>query len=150
MIDIFGESVNTELVDEETYKRQKVSLFDWLNDLNYEKKRLFSEETEQDFSAFMINRGMSQNVDTVMFANEMNKNCRGTKQMVYDFYYYIVTKKKRFGKWSKRDSVNDDNVKLVMEHYQVNRVRALEYLRLLSSEEVIKIKSMYEVGGRKK
>lgn len=150
MIDIFGEVVNNESKVDEPDKPKKVGLFDWLNNLNYDKKPIFNDETEKDFSSFMINRGMSQNVETIMFANEMNKHPLATKNMVYDFYFYIVSKKKRFSKWAKKDSTNEDDIKLVMDHYQINRNRANEYLRILNKNDIDKIKSMYVVGGKKK
>lgn len=149
MIDLEGKPVET-VKEEEPYKRKKVSLFDWLGDLNYDKKGLFSSETEQDFVPFMINRGMSQNMDTIMYANEMNKHWRVTKEMVHDFYLYIVPKKKRYGKWAKQTTDNKDEIELLMKHYNIGYHRAIEYLKLLSSEDIQNIKSQYAVGGKTK
>lgn len=146
MINLDGEAV--VVVEEEVYKRTKISLFDWLTDLNQEKKYLLREDTATDFSSFMINRGMSQNVETIMYANEMNKHCQLSKEMVHDFYYYILSRKKRFSKWAKQSGDNKEELDLITKHYGVSRVRAMEYLKLLTPEDLQKIQESHEVGGR--
>lgn len=140
---------NEVVIEEEIqYKRKRVELFDWLTDLNSGKEYLFNDQTQVDFVPFMINRGMSQNVETVMLANELNKHCLCSKEMVHDFYFYILSKKKRFGKWAKQSSDNKEELDLLMTHYSINRKRAIEYLALLSSEDMANIKKQYEVGGK--
>lgn len=134
--------------DEVLYKRKRIELFDWLTDLNSGKEYLFNDQTHVDFVPFMINRGMSQNVETVMLANELNKHCLCSKEMVHDFYFYILSKKKRFGKWAKQATDNKVELELLMTHYSINRKRAIEYLAMLSSEDIANIKKQYEVGGK--
>lgn len=147
MNDLDGNKV--ERVEVETsWKRKRVELFDWLSDLNQAKKYLFNDQTHTDFVPFIINRGMSQNVETVMIANEMNKHSHCTKEMVHDFYYYILTKKKRFGKWAKQSTDNKVALDLLMRHYAINRKRAIEYLELMTSKDIETIKLLYETGGR--
>jgi hypothetical protein len=147
MIDLFGDQVK-EKVEEEKYKRKTVSLFDWLNDLNYEKKNLFNDSTEQDFSTFMINRGMSQNIETVMLANELNKHYNVTKQMAHDFYFYLVPAKKRYSKWAKQSNDYKDTLDLLVKHYKVNKSRAVEYMKILTAEEIEQIRKLNDVGGK--
>lgn len=147
MIDLDGKEV--EIKVEEEYKRKRLSPFDWLNELNSGKADLFNEQTEPDFSPFMINRGLSQNIDTIMYANELNKHWHMTKQMVHDFYLHIIPKKKRYGKWAKQNVEDKDILDLIVRHYGVNRNRALEYMKLLSSDDINKLKESYEVGGKK-
>lgn len=146
MKNLEGNEVKIE--EEIQYKRKRVELFDWLTDLNSGKQYLFDDQTQVDFVPFMINRGMSQNVETVMLANELNKHSLCTKEMVHDFYFYILSKKKRFGKWAKQSTDNKDELELLMTHYSINRKRAMEYLALMSSEDMANIKKQYEVGGK--
>jgi hypothetical protein len=147
MIDLNGQAVEVK-EEEQEYKRTKVALFDWLTDLNYDKQYLFREETAPDFTPFMINRGMSQSVETIMYANELNKHWQLTKEQVHDFYFYLLSKKKRFNKWAKQSGDDKENIDLVVKHYGVNRLRALEYLKLLTPEDLQTIKASYDVGGR--
>lgn len=150
MIDLDGNEVVEVEEMPTTFKRGKVSLFDFINDLNHGKEYLLTDENQTDFSSFMVNRGMSQNVETVMFANEMNKHCLATREMVHDFYYYILSKKKRFGKWAKVCDDDKESLDLIMKHYCVSRVKAIDYLKLLTSENINEIKLKYETGGVKK
>lgn len=147
MIDLNGQAVEVK-VEEPEYKRTKIALFDWLTDLNYDKKYLFREDTATDFASFMINRGMSQNVETIMYANELNKHCQLTKEQVHDFYFYILTRKKRFAKWAKQSGDDKEELDLIIKHYGVNRLRAIEYLKLLTPEDLQTIKAAHDVGGR--
>lgn len=150
MKDLFGNEVIEKEQVTDTYKRGKVTLFDFINDLNGGKEYLLTDENQSDFSPFMVNRGMSQNVETIMFANEMNKHWQITKEMVHDFYFYIVPKKKRFGKWSKASGDDKDSLDLIVKHYGVSRLKAIDYLKLLSSEDINDIKLKYNEGGAKK
>lgn len=132
----------------ETVKIKKVDLFGFLTAIGESKEYIFSEETASAFVPFMVNKGFSQHMDTIMFANEMNKNYFGTKEMVHDFLYHSISKKKRYGKWAKQES--NDDVELLMKHYNINRKHAIQYLKLLTREQIDSIKQQYETGGRKK
>ena len=149
MIDLEGNDVS-EQQEEVVAKRKKVSLFDWLNELNQHKEYIFNDVTAHDFNPFMVNRGLSQNMETVLIANEMNKHWQLDKQMVHDFYYYIIPKKKRFSKWAKANNDDKDLLDLIVRHYTVNRVVAIDYLKLLTSEDIDKIKEMYDTGGKRR
>jgi len=49
--------------------------FDYLNSINYSKQDLMvDDDTEKAYNAFLVNRGLSYFQDTVLLANEMNKN----------------------------------------------------------------------------
>ena len=123
-------------------------LFDFLNDLNFDKKHLLNSDPNavQDMTPFIIKRGMSMNLDTVMVTNEMNKFGDCSKEMLYDFLFHIIPKKKRYGKWPKKSKSKD--VDLLIMHYGVNRNRAEEYISLLSTNELDGIKQMYYTGGK--
>lgn len=99
----------------------------------------------KSYPPFMINNGLSQFQDTVLFANEMNKYYCLDNKMQYDFLFYGVPKGKRRDKWAKAD-VSDD-VNSIMEYYCVNRTRALEYLEFLTHDQVAEIKSKLNPGG---
>jgi hypothetical protein len=134
----------------EDVKIKSVSLFDFIGDITFDKQYLLDESTEKAFVPYMVNKGLSQNVDTIMFANEMNKNWHGSKDMVHDFLFYSISKKKRYGKWAKADNTQEDDIKLVMSHYTINRRIAISYLGMLTKEQINKIRDMNRTGGRTK
>ena len=79
----------------------KMELKDWLNSINQTKRNLIDEDpaVEKEYPPYIINRCYSGHLDTVMFANEMNKYPFLPKKMQHDFFIHIVRKKRRFSPW---------------------------------------------------
>ena len=73
-----------------------MELKDWLNSINLNKNNLIDEDpsVEKEYPPFIINKCLSGHLDTVMFANEMNKYPFLPKKMQHDFFIHIVRKKK--------------------------------------------------------
>lgn len=129
--------------------KPKIGLFDWLNALNTTKANLMTdEESEKAFDPFIIRRGMAQNIDTVLLAQEMNKLHGLPKQLQHDFFLLGVTRKKRYGKWSKKEAVAE-NLKVVSTYYGVSLREAQEYVALLNDEQIAELVARMDTGGRK-
>lgn len=122
--------------------------FDFINSINGKSKIEWDDVTEKSYSPFIINRGLSFNMQTILFANAMNKYPLLDKKMQYDFYFNGVPKGKRFDRWQKKLAEEDD-VKLVKNFYDINTDRALEVLKLLTKEQLEVIKQKMSKGGRK-
>lgn len=125
------------------------SLFEWLDKVNTGKDIALNEDDPyKDYPAFQILQGLSQNLDTVLLANEMNKRPGLSKEMQFKFLDKSVIKKKRFGKWAKvEEEANKADVDVVTEFYQVNRNRAKEYLKLINPTELDYMRKMVSKGG---
>lgn len=138
------------LVDKpvEEVKITKLTFFDFVKDICEQKQYLFNESTEYAFVPFMINRALSQNVDTIMWANEMNKFRHGTSEMVHDFLFYSIPKKKRYNKWAKANNEDNEKIELLMKHYNVNRRVAISYLALLTEQQLADIQQRNNIGGK--
>jgi len=126
------------------------SVFDFVNDIGYGKEYLYTEQTKSKYESFLVNRAMSQHTDSIMYANEMNKHPELNKLLQHDFYFHILSRKKRYGKWAKADKENESILNLIIRHYKVNRVHAKQYLELMTDESIKSLKNTYEVGGLKK
>ena len=50
-------------------------LKDWLNSINFNKENLIEEDpsTIRDYAPYIINRCLSGNIDSILFAYEINK-----------------------------------------------------------------------------
>lgn len=121
--------------------------FDFLNSINDNKKDLFEDPTaEKDYSAFMINRGLSFFPDTIMYANEMNQFADIAKKWQYHFLLHSIPKKKRFSKWHKKDATTD-LIQLIVDHYKYSEKRAIEVLSILSPAQIDEIRKSHETGG---
>ena len=66
-----------------------MELKDWLNSINLNKNNQIDEDpsVEKEYPPFIINKCLSGHLDTVMFANEMNKYPFLPKKMQHDFLY---------------------------------------------------------------
>lgn len=122
--------------------------FDIINSINNKTSLEWDDVTEKTYAPFIINRGLSFNMQTVMFANVMNRFPQIDKKMQYDFYFYGVPKGKRFDKWQKKTELGSD-VQAVKDFYNINTDRAVEALKLLSNEQLDMIKEKLKKGGRK-
>ena len=81
-------------------------LKDWLNSINFTKENLMENpEVKKQYSPYIINRCLSGQIDTVLFANEMNMNHHLDKDMQYSFYLNSLRKRKRFSSWIKRNKI---------------------------------------------
>lgn len=130
-----------------------MNFFDFLNSINQTKEDLIKADSlnEKDYNAFMVNRGLSYFHDTIMYANEMNQFADIPKRWQYDFYLHGVSKKKRFSKWSKKESFGDDHiVHIIAKEYDYSLSRALEVMDILTDEQKEALIQKYECGGKSK
>ena len=107
-----------------------MSPFDLVNILN-EKKPHDKGEVLLDYNAWMVNAVLSNNRETVFFANEMNKYYDLSKDQQYEFYLNGIPKGKRFGKWNRK-SESSEMINIVMDFYDINRRTAEQYLSLMN------------------
>lgn len=125
------------------------SLFEWLDNINTGKNiDLNPDDPYRDYSPFQINNGMSQNLDTILFANEMNKKPWLEKELQHKFYAGAISKKKRFSKWAKvEEEGRKEDIDTLAEYYSINRDRAREYLKLVKPEQVEQMRKFLNKGG---
>jgi len=125
-----------------------LSPFDFLNAINYSKEDLIVDDiTEKQYVPYMVNRGLSYFQDTVLFANEMNKNHHLDHLLQFHFFINIVRKKKRFSKWAKPES--SDDVEVVKQYYGYSNEKARQACKLLTPDQIIELKKKVNKGGRK-
>ena len=125
--------------------------FDFLNDINYGKKNLMIDDTdhqvEKQYLPFIVNKGLSYTMDTVLYANEMNIRPNTDKKLQFDYLINTIRRNKRFPKWIKPEE--DENIKVIMDYYGYNAQRAKEVLSLHSMEEISQIKEKLDTGGER-
>ena len=123
----------------------KVGLFDFLKDISEEKKDILSDDNESQYSPYMVNRFLSMNQTTIMYANEMNLRYFLPKRLQYDYYFNALKKEKRYFKYLKEDE--QDNIDLVREYFGYGKSRAKEALSILSSEDIEYMRLKLNKGG---
>ena len=126
----------------------KMELKNWLNSINQTKKNLIDEDPslEKDYSPYIINRIYSGHLDSVMFANEMNKYSFLEKKIQYDFYLNSLRSKKRFSPWLRKDKIKD--LDYVKRYYGYSNEKAQQALKILTKEQLNFIRLKFETGGK--
>lgn len=129
----------------------KANPFDYVNAINQTKQNLMrgtenDNLAEKDYVPFMTNRSLSYFTDTVGMANEMNARHYLDKRLQFEFLLNIVRPKKRFAKWSKKESGGD--LALVKEYFGYNDSKALQALTILSDDDLRIIRTKLEKGGK--
>lgn len=126
--------------------------FDLVNAINSKKNVEWTEEAEKEYKPFIINRNFAKTADTVLFAAEMDLASGLDKKLQYDFYFYGVSKGKRFEKGITKDRKSDKE-QLVIDLLNVNLDCAKNYVRILDTVtpdwEIEEVKRL-EKGGRKR
>ena len=123
-------------------------LKDYLYSINQSKKNILDDDldAEHGYHPYIINRCLSSFTDTILFANEMNKNSHLPKKMQYDFFINSVKPRKRFSPWARKDSI--DYLDIVKEYYGYNDDKALQALRILTKDQLDTIKKALSKGGK--
>ena len=127
----------------------KYELKDWLNSVNINKDNLIEEDPEaiSSYPPYIINRCLSGHLDTVLFANEMNKYSNLDKDMQYSFFLYTLRKRKRFSPWLKKEQVDD--LDLVKKHYGYSNEKAKVAVNLLTKTQLEYIRNKHDMGGKR-
>ncbi len=124
-----------------------MELKDWLNSINFNKEDLTSDDPEciKEYPSYIVNRCLSGHLDTVLYANEMNKHPNLDKDMQYQFFLNSLRKRKRFSPWLRKDKV--DNLNIIKKYYGYSNEKALQALRLLTQQQLDYIKKRLDTGG---
>ena len=122
-------------------------LKDWLNSINFTKQNLIEEDPDSisKYPPYIVNRCLSGHLDTVLFANEMNKYSNLDKDMQYSFLLYTLRKRKRFSPWLKKEQVDD--LDLVKKHYGYSNEKAKVAVSLLTKTQIENIRNKHDMGG---
>ena len=125
----------------------KYELKDWLNSINFNKDNLIAEDPEAigSYPPYIVNRCLSGHLDTVLFANEMNKYSNIDKDMQYSFFLYTLRKRKRFSPWLKKEQMDD--LDLVKKHYGYSNEKAKIAVSLLTKTQLEYIRNKHDMGG---
>ena len=132
-----------------------VDLFkDWMPSINEKKLDIFrdtgfdQDSLEKDYPSFMINRALSQTMDTVQLANVVNVRADFmSAKMQYDFLMNTVSKKKRFAKWAKAES--SDRIDLIKKTFSFSQKKAEIVSDLIDDDAIKALEEWNFEGGRK-
>ena len=126
-----------------------MELKDWLNSINFNKNDLLEENSylSKEYPSFIVNKCVGGHMDTILFANEMNKYHFLDKDLQYKFYLNILRKRKRFSPWLRKEKVSD--LDYVKRYYGYSNQKATEVMKILTPEQLAYIKQRLDIGGKK-
>lgn len=134
--------------EEEKYKAPSISPFEFVEDIQYNKKGLVIDEwSEKQYNAYIVNKALSFGIDTVIQANEMNSRPHLDKKLQYDFLINSIRRKKRYNKWIKAEK--QEAIDIIKQYYKYNTEKAYRTLELLSEDQLQTIKEKLFTGGLK-
>ena len=124
-----------------------MELKDWLNSINFTKENLIEDDPEaiKSYPPYIVNRCLSGHLDTILFANEMNKYSNIDKDLQYSFLLYTLRKRKRFSPWLKKEQI--ENLDLVKKHYGYSNEKAKVAVSLLTKTQIENIRNKHDMGG---
>ena len=127
-----------------------MTIFDWLNQINYEKKSWdkFSQDEQKKFSTFIINRWLSMDENLIQIVNYFQKYSIGLLEPrdTYKWYCNIIPKQKRFNKYIKgKNSVKYDGelINTICKFYETSKQECIEYIGMLGKDELQDILELY-------
>ena len=112
-----------------------MKLWDWLNQITYEKKSWssFTEDQQSSFNPYMIHRFVSMYNGYIDIANIAQKIPLTEKEKVYTIYKTLLPKKKMYLKYVKNQ--NQKNYKelaeYISDYFEVSLGEADEYIYIL-------------------
>ncbi len=122
-----------------------MELKEYLYSINQSKQRV---EDLKDYPPFIVNKCLSSHLDSILYANEMNKCHYLDKEMQYDFFLNSLKPRKRFTPWVKKETL--EHLELVKQYYGYNHNKAIAALRILTKSELDEIKLLLDKGGIKR
>lgn len=124
-------------------------MFEYLDAITVNGKDIYEgTETAKEYPEFAINRGLAQNLDTVMFAAEMNKHPSIRGRMHFSYLLHAVKKKKRYAKWAKKTDEKLVALEAVKKQYGYSTEKALVALQILTKDQVNQIVNKQDGGVR--
>ena len=131
-----------------------MTIIDWINQVLVHKKSWdsFDESEQKTFSPYILNRFLSMDKDFIDILNYFQKFSIGLldNKYIYNFYCNALPKGKRFNKYIKaKKSIKHKDwlIELVRNHFEISKKDTLDYLELLTKDD---LKLLLEKYGTEK
>lgn len=142
--------IRPQVIEKKTKEEKKdksIGLFDFVNDISFNKENICKIEMEKtglfpkNYNQYLINMAFGNFPDTILFANEMNK--KNIPDFIhYIFLFNVIPKKKRFAKWYKEDNKKEECISSVMRYYGCSKKDAMSYMQILDKDTLNEIYDM--------
>jgi|21_taG_2_1085346.scaffolds.fasta_scaffold29400_2 hypothetical protein len=127
-----------------------MTIFDWINQINYEKKSWdsFSEAEQKTFNTFIINRWLSMDEELIQIVNFFQKYSIGLLEPkdTYMWYRDIIPKKKRFNKYIKGKKAmkyDSELITTICKYYETSKNECIEYIEMMDKKQLTSILELH-------
>lgn len=124
-----------------------VNVFDFVKSVTETKVDIY-EGNESQYTPFVVNKALSFNVDCVLFVQELNKYSSIPKDVQYQFLLNSLDKKRRYGRWVKRDAISED-MDLIKTAFNYSDEKAATVLSMMSDKQMLELRELMNKGGRR-
>ena len=101
-----------------------MTIFDWLNEISYNKRpwSSFNNEDRESFNSYMINRFISMKENYIDFVNTIQKYPI-SKESLYNYYCQLIPKRKTFFRYikPKKSTLNLSLITILSKHFKVSK-----------------------------
>ena len=117
-----------------------MTLFDWLNQITFDKKEWssFSEEQRESFNPYMTHRYVSMYIGYIDIANIAQKLPLTEKEKIYTIYKTMLPRKKLFLKYVKNQNKKNykELAEYIADYFECGLGEAEHYIDILRAEGV--------------
>ena len=113
---------------------KKRNVFDYVKSIN-DKKYIWDNFSDKEFDPYIINLAFSYYLDTLFFANEMNKYPKLSNKQIYDFLYFGISKRKRWANWNKQDKNKQEIIRKLSEFYNISENEMSNIIRIIGDDK---------------
>jgi len=116
------------------------------NIISYTKEKLSVADIDNYYISYIINRMVAQYPELIVFAEYMNRYHNIDKYDQFLYYCQIIPKSKRKVLWIGREK--NDDIDIISEYYCVSYTKAMEYYKILDSDQIDVLREKINEGGR--
>lgn len=151
----FGNQVKKEFDDSLEKEKEKAlaNPFSIVNNLYVTKRRdlIDIHSTCNKITPFILNRFIAADKACLKFAYAMSGCQQMPLKQLLLFYYYTIHQKKKHSipYYNNIDKLYQKRLDYICKVFQCNKIRAAEYYRLFSEEQLVQITENYKVTIKK-
>jgi|TARA_B110000285_G_scaffold67017_1_gene76958 hypothetical protein len=114
-----------------------VNIFDWLNEISYNKSdwSSFTKEDQDAFNPYMMNRFISMKHEHIDIVNLIQKYTL-PKNSLYNYYCQLIPKKKTFFRYikPKKNNTNQELIDILSKHLKLSKREIKDSYDLLGTD----------------
>ena len=114
-----------------------MTIFDWLNEISYNKRpwSSFNNEDRESFNSYMINRFISMKENYIDFVNAIQKYSVN-KESLYNYYCQLIPKRKTFFRYvkPKKNTLNPNLITILAKRFALSEREIKDNYHLIGKD----------------